>query len=928
MPFQNKNLRWFYLSFLLLFSACDVSPIITALLEEEEDDYPDYVYTGNSPVITEFTLTPETAYTNTDLTVNVTSTDYDSDDSLLTTFSWYVNNTLISSDTSTTLASSNFVKSDFVKVTVSVTDGTNTTSDSRSITIADAPPELSINGDANEITFGSTLTFKLSTIDPDGDSLPNDLSYSVVYAPNGMTIDSLGNVAWTPNQALFTTQTKFNWALAVKSNDVSSILKSSTTVIDNDRLTPLSKTALSVSPNPYTTYLGDLDNNGSNEILTIDADSNLYTLIYQTDRYIQDWVSSISPITDTQRITGIQALNTDNNIQKEIFLAVSSSNLSLNSSLIKLDGITRKVIANTPLSTSSIPAFLIDDIDNDSTKELILLVEDTEYNMFHIEVRHAQDLSLIWKSPSSNLGSHLHVDNIDNDSYKEIITSNGYVYGSNGTDIVNKWLYSNGFGNFLKTADMTGDGINEIIGYSSTELNITSAVSKSQISSLYSSNVYALSISNVDLDPEPEIITTSYNTYQIYSYDSATSTINEDHSSFLNYLASNIIIGDIDNDNEQEIAIINGYGARSFNVLSTTSGYPQEWQNSETFFYGGSYYGGGFYSIEQNNNQLVYIANMDDTNFSDTSLISLDITNDILTLSNSISLGENEHNLTAADVNSDGTDEFFITSSPSLSDSIFHTYNFITDFYPWSSPKNFGTLISSDSADINNDGHPDMIALIKTTSYYDSDSIHVYDTFNSTLLWSYSLNQNEIAVNINTKDLDNDGNFEIISATSNAITVFKKSGTNFIVDNTVTLNTNGTGIRDIEVTDIENDGNFKITSLSCGYDSITYDDICTINTYDKNLSQITSFTVPGTTREITYESFSSGRRNLLLNHSNFIYSRTSTFELIDAFTGDLIMKTPLLLGRASIDSVNYVDFDNNGIPEISYATNTSINVTR
>jgi len=918
-PFISK---WPFLLSLLTFSACDVSTFLPGV----ED-------TGGGvgaepPVITQFDISPDYIDTTTDITITAEYYDFDSPDNVLSeSYHWYVNDTLLANESSSVLSSDNFSKSDSVKVVLTVSDGTNSTKKNEIINVQNAAPVISLSG-STEIAYSQNFSLQTLFDDPDNDVQADQLQYEILYGPNGMTISNTGAIAWTPKLPLFEQQSAINIGIRVTDDNLVVDVFKTVTVNDTSRLPPFSRTALSVSSNPYASYVGDLDNNGSNEILTIDADSNLFTLSFQTDHYVQSWVSSISPVTDTQVISGVQAVNTNSSNEQEIFLAASSSNLRLNSAVIKLDGKTRRVINTIDISSRRIPAFLLDDLNGDSTKELILLVEDVDYNMFHLEIRSPEDLSLIWQSPSLNLGYYLHIDNVDNDNYKEIISSNGYVYGFNGTDYVNEWASSSPFGEFVKTADLTGNGISEIIGYTSSGLSINSAVSKSQLSIFDTFNVNAISVANLDADPEPEIITTNYYTYHIYSYDNVSSTLNEDYSAGLKYTASNIIVDDLDNDNENEIGISNGYGNRSFTVLGIAQDFPIEWQNSEEFFYDGSFFGGGFYSLAADNKQLVYIANMESSYFTDPSLISLDVNNETITLSNSISLAENEHNLTAADVDADGTDEFFITGSSSLSGSVLKTYNILTDFFPWSSPDYYGQMVSSASADINNDGHPDMIALLKTLSYYDSDLIHIYDVFNSTLLWSHSLEQNETAVNIDAVDLDNDGDVELITATRAKITVFKKSGAEFISDNSASLSTNGTGIRDIEISDIENDGSIEITSLSCGYDSFSYDEICEINIYDANLNHINRFGIAGSARDITYEPFESGRKNLLVNHSNFLNSRTSVFELVDATTGDVIMRSPSLLGRASNDSVNYVDTDNDGTPEISYATNTAINVTR
>lgn len=101
---------------------------------------------NTAPNITYVNILPSTtAYTNTDLSANVSGNDFEGD-TLTYQYLWYENDVLIGGETNSTLSSSNFVKGDIIILSSRVFDGTDYSNylNSTSKTIANSIPTASV----------------------------------------------------------------------------------------------------------------------------------------------------------------------------------------------------------------------------------------------------------------------------------------------------------------------------------------------------------------------------------------------------------------------------------------------------------------------------------------------------------------------------------------------------------------------------------------------------------------------------------------------------------------------------------------------------------------------------------------------------------------------------------------------------------------
>ncbi|UCD83262.1 MAG: hypothetical protein JSU92_08015 [Deltaproteobacteria bacterium] len=152
------------------------------------------IISNSIPEITSMRVTPDPAYSNSDLTVAVEARDRD-DDTVSFTYQWTKNDEVIPEENSNTLVSSNFVKGDVIRVTATPTDGEaeGLPLGYLPITISNAPPAIS-SSPPQSLSQGA-YTYQVKANDPDGDPM----SFKLNQAPEGMTIDeSSGLIQWRP----------------------------------------------------------------------------------------------------------------------------------------------------------------------------------------------------------------------------------------------------------------------------------------------------------------------------------------------------------------------------------------------------------------------------------------------------------------------------------------------------------------------------------------------------------------------------------------------------------------------------------------------------------------------------------------------------------------------------------------------------------
>ncbi len=891
---------------------------------------------NSPPRIHEFTLSPLPVYTDTDITATVESSDADSDP-LVTNYYWSVNEEPIEEVNSDTLSSDYFVKDDRVAVTVEVTDGQLQTFRGDSLIVSDSPGTLSVSGVPETAQYGVPVSFTLSAVDPDGD----DIEFKFNARPNGMEIDADGTVTWTPTGPMFDSYMDVYWEADLVQTAPGTPIGSKIRVLDESRKQPLARSGV-ILPYEYrnTVASGDFDGDGAEEILVTDYNQRLYTIGFDGSGYTQEWMYPYSLTGSDGQIRSVAAGDIDDDGIDEIFVGVSNDNYYSSSEdartqILIIDGVTGRLRDFIDVTGSSISSIKITDVNNDDEPEIVYLVNPERYSSGgqKLEVRDSSNNhNLIWQSISVVQQSDMAAGDVDGDGIQEIVLSGGYVFGYNGSTFVNEWLFGDGFGHIIRVADIDGDDTSEIIGQQingDRYLNIYDAADKSakaQITEYFAD----FTAKDVDGDGSAEILALPYySPYQarLYSFDKdLTSQFSLSWTLALPDNGSKGLIADVDGDEQLEyVALLNDRD--SIVVASENPEIEIEWQSNGVYDISGSFKGGELANFNGKGKKLTFFSNA--YSYSPeytygTRAIQFDPVTGKLDWSAPLTSYSNDFSGTLTDLGQDGTIELLYVSNqiPSI-------YSFFSDSVVWSAPKMSNSGIVVAKGRMNDDLEDDLVILSS------GGDISAYDPVNQILLWGID---RESGYKLVVSDLDDDGKDQVVTSDTKSVAVylpgdgaatlqFSQSLENValsIGDPEKASQLTYADIRNLVTGDFDNDGKREVI-LAASY----YSDKTWIVVLNHNLTFRSAFEVQGSAQNLLVQEYGSGNRNILLrvNEDTYSYSRSQFIE-VDSETGKIVSESPYMLYTQSQNSMYWVDINGDGIPELSYGTNHSMNVTR
>ncbi|GAB2523953.1 FG-GAP repeat domain-containing protein [Microbulbifer agarilyticus] len=892
------------------------------------------VISNTPPWITQIGVAPEEPNTTTDISVSVIGNDID-EQTLTTSFQWYVNDQAISNSDASTLASTHFSKDDIVKVDITVSDGEDEVYGARTVTIGDSPAEFDFSGVPETVTYGVPVTFSISVFDPDDEKTALTLSTQ----PNGMTIDEDGTINWTPTGPMFDSHLDVSWAVTATQGEETVSSGTTITVIDEDREYPLSRSGLNTIANPYKegVAIGNFSSQDNHEILLTDQQHQLSTLAHDGQGYSQNWMYPFALATDRGGISSVAAADIDDDGIDEIIVGLRRGHSSYEeeTELVVIDGISRKLIEFTAVDGESVNAIRFVDVDNDGEKELVLNIETSSYWEQRIVVLNAETLSAEWTSPSLTLGRDIAIGDTDGDGTAEIVTPSGYVYGFNGNTYSNEWLYGDGFGSAVSAGDLDNDGIADIIGTQEVDyesyLTVFDASSKS-VKAQLSVDTSSFTVKDVDEDGSSEILLFGDfgSTVTLYSFDPAgTPKFSVDWQANEGSRHDTIgLIGDVDSDSQLEYIWISSYETPLI-IAGTNPDITVEWAHSGPTDIESPFSGGQLVDFPGESSQLIYfteIMQRSPSYSSDFRAVKLNPTSGKVTYSSPIS-NQSYGNFsgTVIDLANDGSPEIIYAQNetPSL-------FDLVTESIAWTAPKMPDDVHTSTSGDVNGDDEEDLI--VTTTA----GNTYAYDAKNQLLLWSI---EDINALNIAVAELGTGKANQVLLTDSNTIYKYTPGNGEAILDTSYSLldiplewlTHNATDysisslyIQAITVGDMNGDNENEIVITT---DS--YSDFSVILILDSNLVPQRVFEIDGRLRDVRIQPYGDTRRNLLVNYSaDGSYYGGHEFIVIDSNSGGIISRSPEFYTPITKGSLHYVDTDKDGIPEISYGNSKSMNVTR
>jgi len=862
-----------------------------------------------APYVYSVTLSPNAPRTADDLLFNAYQGDPDND-ALTTTYEWRRNGTLITSQTSATFPASLTTKNDVIVARISVSDGFETTTAEATTTILDSPAVLTVQPQPpTTLNYGDTARFTVTGSDVDGD--PVDLE--VAHGPAGFSIDSSGEVTWTAAGPLFDRVTDFNWGVRARSN-AATLLAGTFEVTDANRLYPLSRGPIRIPSLHGGLQIGDFDANGSPEIL-VAGTRGLYELRNNGASYQQSWaypfeVDPTEIYWNEMHAVAARDLNGDG--RQEIFF--SKGNV-----LVKLDGVGRREIAR---AAHSCLALKFADLEADGQLELVCLDGLYKFDPTRLTVLDPTTLAVIWSTATLELGNSMAIGNVDGDPALEIVTAGGYVY--DGQSRQNEWTHTQAFGIAVDTGDMDGNGVQEIVGIVDwTAVRVYSAVAHSLLWEYVPAfrDLDAVHVADANSDGRVEAIVANgqggyvmgigYNTtqqqlelqWQVASQDSG---------------VTSIAVGNVDGDSAPEVVWGVGWnssGRDDFVIAGFSPTARVEWQSTSQPTADGPFYGGALARIGAGDTRLMFMTPKTESSYAGTRAIALDSAAGTLAYSRDI--GSNwlsSRGIDLVDYDNDNIDELFLGTS--VRQGHFSIYDFATDTIEWESPeppRNESPLVAT-HADVNGDGYQDLIGL--TTNGY----IYVYDVHAQALLWKSTV-LGGLGTDIVAADLDDDGESEIVVATTTRIVVYGKSllGAAFVERASQQVSY----IADLLVSDLDGDNELEIYGL---YSDVST--LATLHVYDNSLQPIRSLPLGVPANTLFTEESSFRRKNLLIGTGSESQPGSVEIWAIDPVSAAEVWRSPLLVGRVSLNSLRYVDADRDGDQEISFGTTYQMYLTR
>lgn len=871
--------------------------------------------TNSAPGLANLVLAPSAPQRADAISASAYIQDADQDP-LTITYAWKRNGTLVPAATGNHYPTGQQAKGDVIALTVSVFDGTATSTAAASVTIADTPAVISGTAPTTA-TYGTPLSFSLSASDADGDAAGH---FEVAYAPAGFAVSATGAVTWTPSGPMFDRTVDQHWSVRLR--DQPTVHRTGTiTVNDSTRKYPLVRTNMGIPNDDATIDVADFDGSGRAQAL-IASNTRLYLLGKSGSDYVQTWAYPFST-PDGSAISAVASGDTDNDGKREIFFAAGSF-------IVKLDGVNRRETARITQTTCT--ALKVADIDQDGTPELVCLGADPTASAYQrLYVYNAQTMALKWRTTALMLGTSLAIGNVDGDAALELITNAGYVF--DGVTQQNEWAYPPGFGSKVDVGDVAGDGIAKIVGLAVNTSTVTvySATDKSPLWQLpvtgFSPGFLGMRVDNLDGVGPAEIIVgdAQWGSVYIYRYNTTTHVAAVVGSlAALGDGVNAIGVGDLNGDGNKELVWGEDYFSSGRDYVTVAS-----WTPSMAVLYrgptpaqlDGDFVGARWAHLSSTTNRAMFLTPSTNSGYDGTRLMALDPATGLFTVSDEIdSNWSRDSAFDVADVTGSGTDAILLGTA-TLYSSYFTAYDFLSNTKLWSStPSSNGSSSPNAAAvthaDLTGDGTDDAVTLSG------DGHVTVWDVKNQTVKWSGTTTSSGQRVSV--ADLDGDGVKEIIALDFDRVVVYGRSGSGYLERANHLFN----GAFDLLVADVDGDGHPEVMVLAA-----TQAGVPSLFVLDGALNMLSSYPVTNV-NAIYLEESGFARKNLVLatlGDSPYIGSPGTTppqIKVVDPVTGTLIWASPGLQGTPFRNSLSFQDVNGDGKLEMIFGTSIGMFITR
>lgn len=839
---------------------------------------------GNAPRYSEFHFTQSSYWTRDAIETGFDQVWDEENNPVTVTYAWSVNGVTVAGQQQSVLPGGNARAGDVVSVVATLSDGYNLTrTDTIETTLNDSLPELIAEDLPAELSVGEGLAAHLAYGDPD-DPAHYTSSLQLAYGPASARIDRNGVLRWTPSRLLLGGYQIFHFGIGVQGSTETPV-DLQVKVVDASRATPLARAAaLNIRRFGNSLASGRFDDDTNDRLFAISEAGLLYSLARQNDDYVQTWAYPFAPSAG-ESLLHLQLGDINGDGNTELFLASRHDLYTLASKAALL-----QQRYSIPFDTE-INDMKVADLDNDGHPEVSLLSLSSAYGEPNIII--VLDTETFAEKARLEVPYNVRyfaVGNVDADPAREILLPSGTVF--DGSSFEQEWNYTPGFGSKVRTADIDGDGVDEIVfAPDARHVSLVSALSKNELTRFDTASACRVWGADLSAQPGTELFFGCEDgSVKLYRFaDPAHPALLGERTMAAAYV-SEVATGDLDHDGQPDVAWGGVTRLDAKNFLAVVSPQDEGWgwiRHEEDAL--GSLNAVGTAQVSPDSRRGVFLASrFDDFQYPQHVVLMND--NGDLQLSPAVASNTfNQMNRgVIADFNQDGDDELLASSGWAINALRLTDFSSLWSFEP-AEEELPATFVQA--ADLNSDGHTDAL-------YGTLHALAGAEPLSHTSLLNLAFDASENVLFSQVFDADADGDPDLYVQTGEQLQLWLKNGPGYVRSTATDVNCD-----QLVAGMLDGSTSPRLVCLKSDYHG--YHRALAIYQSDLSLEKTIVSDLPITT--IAAATLAPGQTHLLVSvmadPSGFASDSNSAVRRIGLASGTTIWESPYVVGSINARSL-------------------------